>query len=46
MVQLKNTEINGMQLQMNMPGKSQPQTLQLDEENMYQAYEKSTYWRY
>lgn len=39
MVQLKNTEINGMQLQMNMPGKSQPQTLQLDEENMYQAYE-------
>lgn len=39
MIQLKNTEINGMQLQMNMPGKSQPQTLQLDEENMYQAYE-------
>lgn len=39
MVQLKNTEINGMQLQMNAPGKTQPQTLQLDEENMYQAYE-------
>lgn len=39
MIQLKNTEINGMQLQMNAPGKTQPQTLQLDEENMYQAYE-------
>lgn len=39
MIQLKNSEINGMQIQTNTPGQTQPQTLQLDPNQMYQAYE-------
>lgn len=39
MIQLTNAEINGMQQQTNAPGQNQPQSLALDPDQMYQAYE-------